>query len=173
MIYPGIFLLCSCCTDALKLSFLCRASEKQRTTQSVGDVGLYISVPLQITGIEFVDPTLSLLPTPCWGASVFCNTSRLGWLPGPPMIHFHELGVSCCFIHSFNKTNEEPIIQAANRCILVYIYIIGIRWMQVGDTLGLDSNRGFTYTQCFIWYNSFVLLLCVCLYHHFFVLKHF
>lgn len=40
-----------------------------------GDVGCCISFPLLITGIEFVDPTLSLVPTPCWGASVFCSSS--------------------------------------------------------------------------------------------------
>lgn len=34
--------------------------------------------------------------------------------------------------------------------------------MQVGDTPGLDPNRGFMCTQCFIQYNSPVLLLCVC-----------
>lgn len=36
--------------------------------------------------------------------------------------------------------------------------------MQVGDTPGLDPNRGFMCTQCFIRYNSPVLLLCVCVY---------
>lgn len=39
------------------------------------------------------------------------------------LIRFHGLGVSCCFIHPFNKTNEELIIQAANQCLLLYIYI--------------------------------------------------
>lgn len=34
--------------------------------------------------------------------------------------------------------------------------------MQVGDTPGLDPDRGFMCTQCFIQYNSLVLLLCVC-----------
>lgn len=149
MTYPGVCLLCSRYTDALKLSALCRASEKQPTTQSLGDVGWYISVPLQLTGIKFVDPMLPLLPTPCWGAAAFPNTSSVGWRPGSPKgwyVFLGEESYADLYTQLIRQTKSSLSRLLINTCLYTYISKIGIRWTQVGDSPGLDPNRGFTCT---------------------------
>lgn len=98
---------CSCYTGGLKLISLCRTSEEQPSTQNV-----------EIWLLQILSPPDNW-DWICWSHSVISAYTllrcicllqpfpvRLASWPIQWLMGFYGLGVSCCFIHPFNKTNK-------------------------------------------------------------------